>query len=115
MAAEEVIDLNQRRRRRPPAKTPQAREQQLIAKAVDLAEKQLEDGTASAQVITHYVKLGSSREMLEQERMAQEVELMKAKREAMAAHGRIEELYETAIQAMRRYAGQDPLEDDHDD
>jgi hypothetical protein len=100
--------------RRPPATTPEGRENQLIAKAVDLAEKQLEDGSASAQVITHYLKLGSSREKLEQERLAEEVELAKAKREAMAAQQRVEELYVEAITAMRRYAGQEPLHDDGD-
>lgn len=102
--------------KRPPATTPEARENQLIAKAVDVAEKQLTEGTASAQVITHYLKLGSSRERLEQERMKHEVELMKAKREAMASAQRVEELYGAAIDAMRAYAGQDPLKklDDQD-
>lgn len=94
---------------RPPATTPEARENQLIAQAVDLAEKQIRAGTASAQVVTHYLKLGSSREKLEQERLAQEVSLMQAKREAMASAARVEELYGAAIDAMRAYAGHDAL------
>ena len=103
--------------RRPPATTPEARENQLIAKAVDLAEKQLADGTASAQVITHYLKLGSSREKLEQERIANENKLLEAKREAMASAARIEELYSAAIGAMRAYGGHGPAEttDDYED
>lgn len=99
-----------KRNKRPPATTPEARENQLISKAVDLAEKQLEEGSASAQVITHYLKLGSSREKLEQERLAQEVSLMEAKREAMASAARVEELYSAAIDAMRAYAGHEALE-----
>jgi hypothetical protein len=95
---------------RPPATTPEARERQLIARAVDLAEMQMENGSASAQVITHYLKLGSSREKLEQERLARENELLAAKKEAMASAARVEELYSAAIGAMRAYAGQQPLE-----
>lgn len=95
---------------RRPATTPEARENQLIAAAVDLAARQLEDGSASAQVITHYLKLGSSRERLEQEKMIQEVELAKAKIEAMASAKRIEEMYGEALNAMRAYGGHEPLD-----
>ena len=98
---------------RPPATTPEGRENQLVSLAVDLAEQQLSEGTASAQVITHYLKLGSTREKLEQERISKENELLRAKVESMASVKRIEELYETALNAMRSYAGQ-PL-DDFDD
>lgn len=95
---------------RRPATTPEARENQLISQAVDLAAKQLADGTASAQVITHFLKLGSSREQLEQQKMTQEVELAKAKIEAMASAKRIEEMYGEALNAMRAYGGHEPLE-----
>lgn len=93
------------RSRRRPATTPQARETQMISLAEKLAEQQMADGSASSQVITHYLKLGSTREKLEQQRLAGEVELQKAKIEAMASHKRIEELYEKAIDAMRLYGG----------
>lgn len=109
MASRLKTDSEKSRPRRPPATTPEARENQLIAKAVDLAERQLSDGSASAQVISHYLKLGSSREKLEQERLSEEIELQKAKREAMASAARVEELYGAAIAAMRSYAGQEPL------
>ncbi len=92
--------------RRAPATNPVAREQQLISQAVDLAERQLRDGTASSQVITHYLKLGSTREILEQERIQQEVDLLKAKAEAMASAKKIEEMYGQALDAMRSYSGQ---------
>lgn len=91
----------------PPARTPEGREGQLISLATDLTERQLIDGTASAQVITHYLKLGSTRERLEQERLQQENELLKAKIEQLASNKRIEELYENAIQSMREYGGHD--------
>lgn len=100
-----------------PATTPEAREGQLISAAVDLAEKQIREGTASAQVITHYLKLGSSRERLEQERLAHENDLLVVKREAMESAQRVEELYSQALNAMRAYSGQEPLQmvDDDDD
>lgn len=94
---------------RPPARTPEDREQQLIGAAVDLVEQQIQDGTASAQVLTHFLKLGSSRERLEQERLRRENILLGAKAEAMESAKRMEELYAEAITAMRSYAGQDPL------
>jgi len=74
---------------------------------MDLAEKQIQDGTASAQVLTHFLKLGSSREKLEQERLRHEVELMEAKRELMATAGRIESMYAEALDAMRSYQGRE--------
>lgn len=93
--------------RRPPATTPEGRENQLIGLAVDLTEKQLIEGTASSQIITHYLKLGSTREKLEQERLARENELLSAKVEAMESVKRIEELYATALNAMKSYSGQE--------
>lgn len=103
-----------RRQSRRPATTPENRENQMVNLAVDLAEKQLSDGTASAQVISHYLKLGSTREQLEQDRLRGENSLLTAKMEAMASTKRIEELYEAALNAMRNYAGQDALDYDDD-
>ena len=102
------------RARRSPATTPEGRENQLIALAVDVAERQLADGTASAQVITHYLKLGTTRERLEQEKLARENELLRAKTEALAASREIGELYANALQAMRSYSGQE-VKDDYED
>ncbi len=101
--------------RRPPATTPEARENQMVALAVDLAEKQILEGTASSQLITHFLKLGSSRERLEQERLFRENELLQVKKEAMASAKRVEELYETALNAMRSYAGQEPFDESYED
>jgi len=86
--------------------TAKGREKQLIAAAVNLAEKQLLDGTASAQVITHYLKLGTEKEKLELEIKKQEKELMAAKTEALKSAQRVEELYANALNAMRRYSGE---------
>ena len=96
--------------KRRPATTPEGRENQLISLAVDLAEKQIKEGTVSSQVLTHYLKLGSSREKLEQERLRRENHLLAAKAEAMASAKRVEELYGKALNAMRTYAGQDPVD-----
>ena len=101
-------------KRRRPAATPEARENQLISLAVDLTERQLKEGTASSQTITHYLKLGSSREKLEQQRLMRENELLTAKFESIASAKRVEELYEDALNSMRIYSGQDPVNYDDD-
>lgn len=98
-------------RKRRPALTPDAREKQLISLAVDLAEKQLLEGTASSQVITHYLKMGSSKERLEQEIREMEKKLIEAKTEALQSQKRMDELYADAIKAMRTYNGQGEEDD----
>lgn len=105
------------RRNRRPATTDDNRESQLVSTALDLAEKQMQEGTASSQVITHFLKLGSTRERLEQERLRHENELLQAKVDAMASMRRVEELYAEALSAMRAYAGQIVNEelDEYDD
>ena len=92
--------------KRPPATTPEWRENQMIAAAIDLAEQQIRDGTASSQVITHYLKLGTSRERLEQKRLEHENALLQAKAEAYAAGSRTEEMLERALKAFKSYSGQ---------
>lgn len=94
-----------------PGLTPEARENQLISLAVDLAERQLLEGTASSQVITHYLKLGSTREKLERERLEEENKLLKAKTEQLQSMKRMEELYADAITAMKNYSGQGDPDD----
>lgn len=94
-----------------PALTPEARENQLISLAVDLAEKQLMEGTASSQVITHYLKLGSTREKLEKEKIELENELTKAKTEAVNSSKQADEIYRNAIEAFRSYSGHGDSDD----
>jgi DNA-binding ferritin-like protein len=95
-----------------PALTPEARENQLVSLAVDLAEKQLMEGTASSQVITHYLKLGSTRERKEIEILEKQKELMDAKTKVLQSAQNIEKLYSNALDAMRNYSGQGGSDDD---
>ena len=95
----------------PKASTPEARESQLIALAVDLAEQQLINGTASSQVITHYLKLGTQKERIEREILEKQKELISAKTEALKSQKRVEELYADALSAMKAYNG---VSDDED-
>lgn len=99
-------------RRTRPALTPEARENQIISLAHDLAEQQIRDGTASSQVITYYLKLGSAKERLEVERLKEENKLLRAKTESLQSQKRIEELYSKALSAMKNYSGGGDLEDD---
>lgn len=89
------------------ATTVESRQAQMVALAVDLAEQQLRDGTASAQVITHYLKLGSTKEMLEQQIMEERKKLLVAKTDAIQSAQRVEALVDDALAAFRRYSGQD--------
>lgn len=101
-----------------PALNPESREKQMISLAVDLAEKQLLDGTASSQVITHYLKLGTMKEQLELKKIEQEIELNKAKTKALADAEEIKKLYSDALKAMRKYNGhseEDADDEDYDD
>lgn len=104
MAKRKAVTMETTRKPRP-ALTPEARENQLISRAVDLAEQQMIDGTASSQVITHYLKLGTMKNQLELEKLRQENELLKAKTEAMQSMQKTEELYREALHAMRNYSG----------
>lgn len=99
----------------PPAKSIEERENQMISLAVDRAERQLRDGTASSQVICHYLKLGSTKERLEREIMEEHKELLQAKTEMMNSAKRVEELYTKALSAMRSYSGKQDDEDEYDD
>jgi hypothetical protein len=117
MPSRRVTGEEPKPRKRPPATTPEGRENQLIVQAIDLAEKQIRAGTVSAQVLGHYVKLGSSRERLEQERLRRENLLLEAKADQIASAARVEDLYKTALDAMRAYSGQDmqPLDDEYEE
>lgn len=97
----------QPKRRRAPARTPEARENQLINLATDLAERQLAEGTASAQVITHYLKLATQREMLEREKLESENELLKAKTSQIVSGERAEQLMKEALAAFTEYTPSD--------
>lgn len=105
MGKAKVVSSSDSKRRMRPALTPEARENQLVSLAVDLAEKQLLEGTASSQVITHYLKLGSTKERIEREILEKQKELIEAKTQNLQSAQRVEELYADAISAMKRYSG----------
>jgi len=92
-------------RRRPPATTPQAREDQLVSMAYDLVEQRIRDGSATGAELVQLLKWGSSKERLEKELLEKDLELKQAKTEALQTAKRIEELYDEAIKAMRSYGG----------
>lgn len=102
-------------RRSRPAVTEEGREKQLIALAMDEAERQIREGTASSQIIAHFLKLGSIREQLERERLRQENELMAAKRQQIQDEKDMKVLYEEAIQAMKTYSACGSSEEEYED
>lgn len=106
MAASRRTSADKAASRRPPAKSPRDRENELIELAVDLTEQKMRDGTAPAQLISHYLKLGSTREELEQKRLEQENKLMAAKVEQIASQAKLEELFTRAIASMKNYGAE---------
>lgn len=98
--------------KRRPAKTPEARENQLISLAIDRAEEQLINGTASSQVIVHFLKLGTTKAMLEKEKLEEENKLLRAKTEQIEQMKENKELYENAIKAMSIYSGNGAIDDE---
>lgn len=96
-----------------PALNPESRENQLVSLAVDLAEKQLIEGTASSQVISHFLKIGSTKYQLEKRKLERETELLEAKTETLQSAQRVEELYNKAMEAFKGYrSSSEDVEDD---
>lgn len=98
-----------------PALSPEVEEMQMTALAMDRARQQLLDGTASSQLITHFLKRGSERERLELERLKEENKLLRAKTEALESAKHVEELYAEAIKAMKRYSGNADREESYEE
>lgn len=95
-----------------PALTPDARDNQLISAAYDLAEKQILEGTASSQVLTHFLKLGTVKYQLELEEKRTQNELNRSKAESIKSQQKTEEMYREALRAMRSYSGAGDIDDD---
>ena len=93
--------------------TPEGQENHLISLANNLVERRLLEGTASSQEVTHFLKLGSRKETLEREKLEEENKLLRAKTESLQSQKRVEELYTEALSAMRRYAGQDGVDENY--
>lgn len=87
--------------------TPEGREAQLIAAAYDLAERQIREGTASSQVISHFLKMGTQEARLQREILAEQKKLVVAKTESIESMKERNVLYQEAINAIRHYNGQD--------
>lgn len=107
MASKKGLAESEKLAKRRPALSPEAREQQMVGYAIDLAEQQLREGTASSQVITHFLKLGTTSYKTEKEILEMQKELIAAKTENLKSQKKIEELYSEAIKAMKHYAGAD--------
>ena len=104
-----VVNTTAKRRA---AMSPEARENQMISLAVDVAEQQMIEGTASSQVITHFLKLGSMKERLEREKLENENELLRARVKALESAEKSEEAYRKVLRAMREYSGREDIDED---
>ena len=97
-----------------PAINPEARDNQVISMAYDLAEKRLREGTATSQEVTHFLKLGSAKAPDELELLKAQTAMTVAKKEALESQKNMEEVYAKAIKAMRTYHGMgDPDDEDY--
>lgn len=99
-------------RRQRPALDRDNRENQLISLAMDVAEQQMRDGTASPQLISHFLKLGSSRNRYEMRKLQREVDLLEAKKESLESAQRVEAMYAEAMAAFKSYSGDEEVVED---
>jgi hypothetical protein len=104
------------KRRQAPGKTIESRENQLISDAIELAAKQIRLGTVSSQVLSHFVKLGSTTALLEKAKLEKELQLVAAKTDEIKSRKKIEELYANAMKAFGIYRGveEEEPQDDED-
>jgi hypothetical protein len=109
------IGTNKEPRKQPLATTPEGREQQLIALAMDATEKRIRNGTASAQELVHFIKAGSPNARLERQILEKQKDLISAKTEAIESQKRVEELYSNALAAMRSYSGSSDGDKEYED
>lgn len=101
-------------RKKPPAKSPKARENQLINLAMKLAEQQLMDGSATSQVVVHFLKLATTKEQLENEKLKADLKVAEAKIKHMESQSMANELFEKALKAFSTYAGSKEETNDED-
>ncbi len=101
---DEVIPVNRPNR---PAQLPESRQAQLVNLAVNLAEKQLREGTASSAVIVHYLKLGTKETELKLEALKAQNRLLDAKTTSIESAANQEQLTQAALDAFKSYAGND--------
>lgn len=102
------------KRRQRPGRTIEARENQIVRLAYDLAERRIRQGTATSQEVTHFLKVGSTQAQLEKLKLEQENNLLKVKAESLQSQKRVEELYSEAMKAFRTYSGQEEILNDED-
>ncbi len=112
MPTKKVKSTNDLSRSSMPALTPEARENQMIALAVDVAEQQLRKGTASSAIIVHYLKLATVKSQVELEKLKKENELLEAKTKSLESSQHSEQLYHQALKAFSSYSGKESGEDD---
>lgn len=110
----DITDSTEPPKSLPPVLTVEGRENQLIAAAYDLAEKRILEGTASSQELTYFLKMGSSKTRLENDKLREEVTHLRAKTEALQAQVNNEALLDKALKAFRSYRGEDVDEEEDD-
>ena len=99
----------------PPATSIEGRNNQLIAAAFDLAERRLHDGSASAQEVVHFLRLGAAEQRLKEEKLHNENLVLAARTEEMKARSSGEELMGRALAAFRGYSGQEAVDPEAED
>lgn len=109
-----MSDKEKSKKKKRPSLSAQEKENEMISLATDLAEKQLRDGTATSQVIVHYLKLGTMQHQKEMEELEEKVKHLQAKTESLNTAQHIEELYSEAISAVKKYQGIEEIDDEYD-
>lgn len=81
------------------------RERENMFLATELAAKQLRDGTAKAQVVTHYLRMSSPREDIERRMMEAKIALLEGQLAACQNDMATQALIIEALESLREYRG----------
>jgi hypothetical protein len=84
---------------------------QLTGLAVDLAEQQLRDGTASSQVITHFLKYATKEKEIELQILERQRDLITAKTDQINSQREDDIDYKEVVRAIKGYQGRGDQDD----
>lgn len=83
-------------------------EAKLISLTLQMAEQQLIDGTASSQVMTHFLRLGSIRSKVELEKLRLENNLLTEKIQSEKMGQQLKEMFQDVMESLRDYQAPPP-------
>lgn len=95
----------------PPDLSSSAIEKRLIAKAYAEAERRIDNGTATSEMICLFLKAGSNKHYIDEQKTQAELDYTRAKVDLVRSQIKTEEMIVAAMDAMKMYQGVDDVSD----